>query len=450
MFKKKHVKPEATFGEVFKQGDLATKLSFFLMGIAQLKNKQGLKGLVFLATEIIFLLWLISSGLVAISLLGNLGAVKTKQVVFDEAQGVYVTKLPDNSMIILLFGVIALLSIIMMVILYRVALRSTRHLYVLNRDGKHIPTTMEDLASLLDKRLHATLMLVPLLGILVFTVAPLFFMVALAFTNYSGQHGIGFSWTGLQAFGQIFSGDYAAAFMPIILWTLIWAICATSTTFLFGVLLAMLIESKGIKFKAFWRTLFVIVFAIPQFVSLLMMSQMLDDSGPVNTFLLSHHLIASKIPFLTDPIFAKITVIGVNMWIGIPVSMLITTAIIQNLPQDQIEAARIDGASIFQIFRNITFPQILFVMMPSLIQQFIGNINNFGVIFLLTGGGPNTDSTLANVQAGTTDLLITWLYKLNMNSYSYNVASAIGIVMFILTATFSLIAYRRTNTFKEA
>ncbi|MQI51940.1 sugar ABC transporter permease, partial [Escherichia coli] len=104
--------------------------------------------------------------------------------------------------------------------------------------------------------------------------------------------------------------------------------------------------------------------------------------------LLNWGLIDSSIPFLTDPNWAKLTIIVVNMWIGIPATMLISTGIIQNLPEDQIEADRIDGANKWQIFKSITFPQILFVMTPALIQQFIGNINNFNVIYLLTGGGP--------------------------------------------------------------
>ena len=150
------------------------------------------------------------------------------------------------------------------------------------------------------------------------------------------------------------------------------------------------------------------------------------------------------------PILAKISVIGVNMWIGIPVTMLVSTAIIQNLSQDQIEAAKIDGANTFQVFKSITFPQILFVLTPTLIQQFIGNFNNFNVIYLLTGGGPNTDNNLANAQAGTTDLLITWLYKLTTQSTrNYALASAIGIIIFVITATASLALYRRTNAFKE-
>ena len=232
----------------------------------------------------------------------------------------------------------------------------------------------------------------------------------------------------------------------MLVWTLVWAVLATVTNFLFGVILALLIQSKGIKYKKFWRTLFVITMAVPQFVSLLLMRNLLNDAGPINSLLMNLGWISSAIPFLTDPLMAKITVIVVNMWIGIPVTMLISTGIIQNLDREQIEAAEIDGANKFQIFRSITFPQILFVMLPSLIQQFIGNINNFNVIYLLTGGYPSNSDFYG---AGSTDLLVTWLYKLTVDKMDYNLASVIGILIFILSAFFSLLMYTRTNSFKE-
>ena len=126
--------------------------------------------------------------------------------------------------------------------------------------------------------------------------------------------------------------------------------------------------------------------------------------------------------------------------------LLVATGIIMNLPTEQIEAAEIDGASKFQIFKNITFPQILLIMAPSLIQQFIGNINNFNVIYFLTGGGPTNSEYY---QAGSTDLLVTWLYKLTVSAKDYNLASVIGILIFAISATFSLLAYTRSSSFKE-
>ena len=448
MFKKKSYGQQMTFRELFKEGDVATKLSFVVMGAANLANKQYLKGLIFLFSQIAFFYWLIRNGLRALAMLATLGT-KEQGLVFDERLGIEVLQEGDNSMLLLLFGIAAIVICVLLLGLYIINLKSARNIHELKQAGKKIPSTMDDLASLLNERFHATLMTIPLLGVLLFTVLPLLYMISIAFTNYDHTHLPPknlFTWVGLVNFSNVISGNMADTFFPVLGWTLIWATLATVTCFFFGILLALLINTKGLKFKGVWRTIFVITMAVPQFISLLVMRNLLNGAGPINATLLSLGLIDSAIPFLTDPIWAKITVIVVNMWIGIPATMLVSTGIIQNLPTDQIEAARIDGANKLQIFRNITFPQILFVMMPALIQQFIGNINNFNVIFLLTGGGPSNSDFYG---AGSTDLLVTWLYNLTVNTMDYNLASVIGILIFILSAAFSLLAYTRTNSFKE-
>lgn len=448
MFKKKSYGQQMTFRELFKEGDVATKLSFVVMGAANLANKQYLKGLIFLFSQIAFFYWLIRNGLRALSMLATLGT-QSQGLVFDERLGIEVLQEGDNSMLLLLFGIAAIVICLLLVGLYVINLKSARNIHELKQVGKKIPSTMDDLASLLNERFHATLMTIPLLGVLLFTVLPLLYMISIAFTNYDHTHLPPknlFTWVGFVNFGNVISGNMADTFFPVLGWTLIWATLATVTCFFFGILLALLINTKGLKFKGVWRTIFVTTMAVPQFISLLVMRNLLNGAGPINATLLNLGLIDSAIPFLTDPIWAKITVIVVNMWIGIPATMLVSTGIIQNLPTDQIEAARIDGANKLQIFRNITFPQILFVMMPALIQQFIGNINNFNVIFLLTGGGPTNSDFYG---AGSTDLLVTWLYNLTVNTMDYNLASVIGILIFILSAVFSLLAYTRTNSFKE-
>ena len=448
MFKKKSYGQQMTFRELFKEGDVATKLSFVVMGAANLANKQYLKGLIFLFSQIAFFYWLIRNGLRALSMLATLGT-QSQGLVFDERLGIEVLQEGDNSMLLLLFGIAAIVICVLLVGLYVINLKSARNIHELKKAGKKIPSTMDDLASLLNEGFHATLMTIPLLGVLLFTVLPLLYMISIAFTNYDHTHLPPknlFTWVGFVNFGNVISGNMADTFFPVLGWTLIWATLATVTCFFFGILLALLINTKGLKFKGVWRTIFVTTMAVPQFISLLVMRNLLNGAGPINATLLNLGLIDSAIPFLTDPIWAKITVIVVNMWIGIPATMLVSTGIIQNLPTDQIEAARIDGANKLQIFRNITFPQILFVMMPALIQQFIGNINNFNVIFLLTGGGPSNSDFYG---AGSTDLLVTWLYNLTVNTMDYNLASVIGILIFILSAVFSLLAYTRTNSFKE-
>ena len=173
---------------------------------------------------------------------------------------------------------------------------------------------------------------------------------------------------------------------------------------------------------------------------------MLQPEGAVNVLLKSLGLIQESLPFLTNAAWARTVVILVNLWVGAPYTMLIATGILMNVPGELYEAARIDGANGVTMFTKITFPYIIFIMTPYLITQFIGNVNNFNVIYLLTGGGP---STLAYYQAGKTDLLVTWLYKLTVGSKDYCYASAIGILVFVISAVVSLVTYRNTSAYKN-
>lgn len=430
--------------QALKTGDWRMKLSAVIMGASQLLHGQIVKGLWFLAVEVSFLTWFFTRGVKSLGTLITLGTHK-QGFVFDKKLGINILHQGDNSMLLLLFGIATLLITVVFFYQYWVNLKSARQLLVFDLEHHNVPTLMQDLKQLLDKRLHILLMSIPLLGVLVFTILPLVYMISIAFTNYDHNHLPPknlFTWVGFQNFGNVLGGDVAGTFFPLLGWTLVWAVMATATSFIFGVLLAMLINAKGIKGKKVYRTLFILTMAVPQFITLLIMNNLLNDSGMVNTLLMNWHLISHPLPFLTDGTWAKATVIIVNMWIGIPATMLVTTGILQNLSQDQVEAAEIDGANKFQIFRDLTFPQIVFVMAPSLIQQFIGNINNFNVIYLLTGGGPmNSDF----YNAGDTDLLVTWLYKLTIDAADYNLASVIGILIFSLSAVFSLLAYKRVN-----
>ena len=212
-------------------------------------------------------------------------------------------------------------------------------------------------------------------------------------------------------------------------------------------IVAIIINKKGIRLKKLWRTVLVMTIAVPQFVSLLLMSQMLSDTGAINNLLISWGWISKPIKFLSDGNIAKVSIILVNIWIGIPYTMLICTGILMNIPEDLYESARIDGAGPVKAFFKITLPYMLHVTAPYLITQFIGNLNNFNVIYLLTGGNPTTLSYAGN--AGKTDLLITWLYKLVMERQLYGLASVISILMFIITAVVSLIVYNKSGSVKN-
>lgn len=445
-----NLKKQVSVSEALKNGGWDIKLSAIIMGFANLVNKQFIKGTLFLISEIAFLIAFVTQIIPAIKGLITLG-IQTQGMVTKVIDGIkmQVAVDGDNSMLMLIFGLASLIFCLVFAYIYWCNLKSASHLFELKNKGEKIPSFKDDFKTLANGRFHMTLMAVPLIGVLLFTILPLIYMICLAFTNFDHNHlppKSLFDWVGFTNFGNIFSGRMADTFFPVFSWTLIWAVFATITNFFFGIILALLINTKGLKFKKMWRTIFVITIAVPQFISLLIMRNLLNDEGPVNALLHKLGLIHHSLPFLSDPIWAKFSIIFVNMWIGIPFTMLIATGIIMNLPSEQIEAAEIDGASKFQVFKSITFPQILLIMTPNLIQQFIGNINNFNVIYLLTGGGPTNSQYY---QAGTTDLLVTWLYKLTVTAADYNLASVVGILIFAVSAIFSLLAYTRTASYKE-
>ena len=162
---------------------------------------------------------------------------------------------------------------------------------------------------------------------------------------------------------------------------------------------------------------------------------------------MSHHLVSSPIPFWTNPSLARVMIIVVNIWIGIPYLMLIATGLLMNIPEDLYESARIDGANSVQMFFNITLPYMLFVTGPFLLTQFTGNLNNFNVIYLLTQGKPLSTKLTGN--AGSTDLLVTWLYKMTVTDTNYKMAAVIGIMVFLVTAVISLTVYNMLPSVKD-
>lgn len=430
-----------------RHGDLSVKGSFLLMGLGCLCHKQMVKGLLYLLAEGLFIAYMALFGWEYLAKFGTLGTAVKRQV-WDEELQIYVYEQGDNSMLILLFGVLTLLLIALFLILYANAIRAGFRAQQLLRQGERPAAFREELRSLLDSRFHWSLLSLPVLLVTAFTVLPLLFMILIAFTNFDTAHqppGNLFTWVGWQNFRELLWDDPVKShtLWSLLGWTLTWAVFATFTNYIFGIILSLMINKKGIRLKKMWRTIFVVTIAVPQFVTLLFLSQLLHEQGALNTLLLEWGWIDQPIRFLTDATLARVTVIVVNMWVGIPYTLLIATGILLNIPEELYESARIDGAGPVRTFFRITLPYMLFVTTPYLITQFVGNINNFNLIFLLTGGEP---STLEYFRAGKTDLLVTWLYKQTVNFQNYNVAAAIGIIVFILSAVFSLLVYNRSGS----
>lgn len=432
----------------FARGDFATKASYFVMGAGSFLRGQIIKGVIFLFLQASFIVYIVNFGIKQLSLLSTLG-IATKIEVWNEELQIYEYVQGDNSMLILLFSVLTIFVIFAFLVIYHLNIRTAYKNQLTKDQGGKLSNIIQDVKSLFDSNLHVTFLTLPTLGVVTFTILPLIFMVLIAFTNYDQTHqppGNLFTWVGFENFKNIFwdNPQQSQTFKGVLRWTLIWAFFATFSNYILGMILALMINKKGIKLKKMWRTIFVTTIAVPQFVSLMLMSRLLADQGAVNVLL--GYLGMEPVKFLTDALNAQITVILVNIWVGVPYTMLITSGILMNIPVDLYESARIDGANPVKTFSKITLPYMLFITTPYLITQFIGNINNFNVIFLLTRGEP---LSLDYYQAGKTDLLVTWLYKLTVDKQDYNLASAIGIIIFVISATMSLIVYNMSSSAKK-
>ena len=412
------------------KGDLFTKLSAVLMGAGIAGHRQIIKGAVVLLMEIAFLGFMVTTGFHNLSMMLSLGT-EAQGKVWNEAKQIYEYSTGDNSQQILLAGVVTCFVIAGFIALWILQLQHSYKLQKMIEKGETVPSLGKDVKNLFDGNLHITLMALPCIGILIFNIVPLVYMITMAFTTYSkeDEHLVLFDWDGLHQFQRVLNmnGNIGRQFWHVLAWTIIWAVFATFLNYMF------------------WRFCFVLSIAVPQFVSLMIMNIMLQPSGAVNVLLKNLGLIKESIPFWTNAMLARVTIIVINLWVGIPYTILQVTGILQNIPEDLYEAAKMDGAGPATIFFKITLPYMLFVTMPYLIASFVGNINNFNVIYLLSGGGP----TYVGDTAGQTDLLVTWLYKLTIDQQYYNLGAVIGIMTFVILTVITLTTYRNSSSYKN-
>lgn len=413
---------------VYRYGKGITKFnliaSYFLIGLPQLMEKQFIKGICYLLIEAGFIAYMVLMGASSITNIINLGT-------YDG----------DRRQVVVYFVLTALL-ILFFAFVYFTAQRVTLNYEILRVNDKQA-TFKGELKDLSGKQAYFIYLILPILGAIAFTVIPIIFMILIAFTDWNGMNRIGnetFSWDGINSFLSLFDmGAHLSDLASVFTWTMIWSFFATFTCYFGGFFLAVLLNNKLVKIKPLWRSMFVIIMAVPQFVSLRVMNSLFSDAGPINEWITQ--LGGSPISFWTTPGLSHFLIIIINMWVGIPYNMLLISGLLLNIPKDNYEAAEIEGASKTQQFFKITFPYIFFMTTPLLITSFVNNINNFNVIFFLVGDGGG--------QIASTDIMITWLYKLTIMSSEYNIGSAIGIIMFIISATISLVIFRNSSAYKS-
>ena len=235
-------------------------------------------------------------------------------------------------------------------------------------------------------------------------------------------------------------------FLSVLVWTFVFAFLSVFTCFALGLFIAIVFNDPKMKSKKYYRVLMILPYAFPGFLSALVWAGMMNQEfGFLNVVLFG----GAEIPWLTDELLAKFSILLVNLWLGFPYMFLICTGALQSIPDDVQEAARVDGANAWQVFRSIKLPLLFVSVAPLLISSFAFNFNNFSLIYMLTGGGPRDAS--ASVNVGATDILITLVYKVAFvgSNADYGLASAFSIIIFILVATISVIAFRRTKALEE-
>lgn len=423
----------------FQASSYQVKLSILFMGLGQLFYKQFIKGLLYLLVEVAMILFLAIKGASMVKDLFTL-CVNEPDPIMKIAG--------DNSVVMLLMGVFAFMIIGIYLVLYISNIKDCYKTFMLKNEGKEIPSFIEEAKTFLDKGFYKIVLFLPVCFVLIFNVTPIIFMSLVSFTNYTGQTAATFGWNGFYSFQKIFSAqEVATTFWRVLLWNIVWAIGSTLVNYFLGLGLALLINKKCVKWKALWRAFPILAYAIPGFITILAFRYMFSADGPINAILVDFFGYKQPIDFLGmyGKWYTRFIGLGINAWLNIPTTMLLATGILSNMNTSCYEAARIDGASSRKQFMDLTLPFVVFATTPTLISQFIGNFNNFGIFYYLRKGL----LTEGYYYSSDTDLLINWLYSLSINQQIYYIGGAVSLIIFAITATFSLSVYVRSAAYKK-
>ena len=302
------------------------------------------------------------------------------------------------------------------------------------------------------KRLKDTIKAMPYLlpaviSIIIFTIIPIVYTVVIAFTDYTMYSQGNIKFVGFANFIEVLTGPFKEVFLPVFGWNIIFAVVSTAGTFFLGLIVAMAVNNPNIKEKSVYRAILIIPWALPATVAILSWQGLLNGSyGAINNLLLNLHLISNPIPWLTDPTWARVALIIVNIWLGFPYMMNVCLGALGAIPDSYYEAADVDGASKWLQFRKITLPSLAQISYPLLISSFAFNFNNFGSAFLITKGGP---PRMATQFAGYTDILASVNYKLSTQFGRFEIASAISIIIFLILGTISYYQMKLSGQFEE-
>ncbi|MDP4143590.1 MAG: sugar ABC transporter permease [Bacillota bacterium] len=284
-----------------------------------------------------------------------------------------------------------------------------------------------------------------IISMVLLTFIPIIYTVYMSFTNRSMYHMDDYTFVGFKNYANVLTGDLRPIFLPVFLWTLLFAACTCLGGYFVGLLLAILLNNKNMKERGVYKAILILPWALPGTVAALSWQGLLNQQyGNINKLLKALHLIHSNVPWINATGLARFSVIMVSIWFTVPFMMNTCLGALTAIPDTYYEAADIDGASRWQKFIKITLPSLASSSYPLVISSFSMNFNNFGTIYMITKGQPAQSN-----YAGATDILASAAYTLIKSNNRYDLADTLAVLIFFVIGTISFIQMHLSGQFKE-
>jgi len=426
--------------EVSRTAPLYSYLSIPIPGLGQLLNGQLVKaGLFFLAALFTYI--------IAIPYSLGFGNYQGNGIagLITLAEG---ARRIDKSLIFMIEGIIAIFLLIFAVVLIILSFRDARGVEKGIIRGIRPGNWFETRTKIGEEGFPYMVSLPALLVIVFIVLVPISTAILLSFTGMDPQNQSKFPWVGIQNYALIAGGKGLAGkvFYSIFGWTVLWTLLSTTLAIFLGFALALIANNERIKGKAFFRIVYLLPWAVPAFITIMFFSIMFSPNGILTDVI--EFVFGSRFEVKNNAILTRTALIIMQGWLGSSYIFLLSTGVLQAIPEDLYEAAQIDGASAWQKTMKITVPLVLFQTAPLLVGQYTFNFNNFSIIYLFNGGGPFNPSVYGNL-AGSTDILISYIYKLTMDNQYQSIGAAITIVISLGLMVFTFFGYRNSKAFKE-
>ena len=426
--------------EVEKTKAIIAYSTFFLPGLGQLLNKQFVKAGLFLLASFFIYFAAIPYALGYGNYQGD--GIAGLITLAEGGPRVY------TSMMFLIEGILAIFLVLIALAFYGISVKDIKAVEEKSIRGIRPKNWFETLENIKQEGFPYVVSFPALFVIIFIVVVPVITTLMLSFTNMDPQHQSKFSWIGIDNYRMLIMGEGLAGsvFWQILGWTLIWTFVATTFAIVIGFVLALITNHERIVGKKIFRTIYLLPWAVPAFITILFFSIMFSPNGALTDII--SNVFGERIIVKHSTNLTRLTLIGLQGWLGSAYIFLLTTGVLQAIPSDLYEAAEIDGATIWQKTRRITMPIVLFQTAPLLITQYTFNFNNFSIIYLFHGGGPFNPSRYGNL-AGGTDILVSYIYKLTMVNQYQAISAAIILFVSLGVMFFAYLGFRNSKAFKE-